>query len=126
VIRARNRLDAWDRYARILADQLAALDGSEPDLDRFNELARERDLIASEIDVLDRPVPGSPEAAGVVARLRERLETCRTADRAVLDRLGQLRGETRRAVGQMQDRKVGRAGYMTTADTGGQRVDVKS
>ncbi len=121
------RLDAWDRYARVLAGQIAALEGAEPDLERFHQLARERAQLAREIDQLGRAEQEDPASAGVVARIRDRLEDCRVSDRAVLDRIAELRGETQEAVGEMRARSAGRRGYTRVgAESGGQRVDVRS
>jgi hypothetical protein len=119
------RLDAYSRYGEILAAQLAALAPPEPDLERFNELTRERAAVAREIDDA-APLPiGAPEIHDLVHNIRERIHECRRADAAVLERLSQLRHDTGRALHAMDGRKTGRAGYLATEQPDRSQLDVK-
>ncbi len=120
------QLDAWDRYGRILAAQLAALDAPAPDLERFHELADEREAVAREIDALD-PDSGEHDAKSVDPSLRDRLQAIGATDRAVLQKLGALGGEVGRAVKDMDDRRPGRMGYLAgSTPSTGRSVDVTS
>ena len=110
---ALGRLDAWERYGRILAAQLEALDG-DPDMERFNALARERSALATEIESR-HATPAGPESQALVARIREKLQECRQADRALIQRLTELRRGTLHALKGMDDRQASRDGYLAAA-----------
>ena len=123
-------LEAWDRYCRILEDQLACLESPEPDLERFQTLARQRERLAEMIDTMRLPPPDSPEASDHLARIGRRVAECRARDREVLDRLGGLRRETEQVIRGFEDRRPGREGYRAGAKLGrtpeATRIDVKS
>jgi len=123
-------LEAWDRYCRILEDQLACLDSPEPDLERFGSLARQRGKLAQMIDALRLPVPESPEAHEQLERIGRRAAECQARDRAVLERLGSLRRETEKVIKGFRERRTGREGYLAGSKLGrrtdGGRIDVTS
>lgn len=123
-------LEAWDRYCRILEEQLACLEAPEPDLDRFQTLARQRDRLAEMIDAMRLPPPDSPEAADHLAHIGRRVALCRARDRDVLDRLGGLRRETEKVLRGIEDRRPGREGYAAGVRLGrapdATRIDVTS
>ena len=77
-------VDAYERYARILADQPDAPEAADPDLGRFHELAEERARIAREIEADDDGAGAHPSQRPTVAA---RLEECRALDRRVIERL---------------------------------------
>ena len=123
-------LEAWDRYCRILEEQLACLESPEPDMDRFRTLAHQRDRLAEMIDTMRLPPPESPEAADQLARIGRRVAECHARDRAVLDRLGGLRKQTEKIIRGIEDRRPGREGYLAGAKLGRAtdrgRIDVTS
>ena len=123
-------LEAWDRYCRILEDQLACLESPEPDLERFHSLARQRARLAEMIDAMRLPPPDSPDAADQLARIGRRVADCQARDREVLDRLGSLRRETEKVIRGFKDRRTGREGYLAGTKLGrtpdDARIDVKS
>lgn len=104
-------LDACDRYARVLSAQLETLRTGEPDLDRFHELAGERERIAEEIEST------GPSAVPPAHRptLAARLKQLHVLDRQVLDRLRELRLATVDALRGMQDRAPDRESYLATS-----------
>ncbi len=122
---AARRLDACGRYARILVDQLSALDEEAPDLDRFHALAQERTAVAREIDGLAVPPAGDPELDDVVARMRARLAECWRTDQALLSRLAHLRDDTGRALRGLESRKAARDTYALTGGEDAAHLDVK-
>jgi len=126
----RNLLTAWDRYARLLDAQLASLDGETPDLDLFHELAGERVDVAEQIDAITGEISDSAPVDEALSGLRDRLETCRARDRAILARLAELRGDKAEAIRTLDTRRPGRDGYMAGLSAGtrseGRIVDVKS
>lgn len=118
-------LDAWDRYGRILAAQLAVLEEPAPDLGRFRELAGERDAIAREIDALEH-LPGD-ETNRVQPTLRDRIKSIGATDQVLLQKLRALSREVGKAVGDLDSRRPGRMGYLAAgARQSGQSVDVTS
>lgn len=123
-------LEAWDRYCGILEEQLACLESSEPDLERFNALAHQRERLADMIDALRLPTPDSPEAHEQLARIGRRIADCQVRDRAVLDRLGHLRRDTENVIKGFQQRGPGRQGYVAGAKLGRRTdrglIDLKS
>jgi len=104
-------MDAYDRYARVLAAQLNALRTGEPDLDRFHELADERERIAKEIESGDPESTGRPDRAMLAARMQE----LRALDRQVLERLRELRTVTVDALTGIRERTQDRNSYLATA-----------
>lgn len=123
-------LEAWDRYCRILGDQIACLESAEPDLERFHTLARQRERLAEMIEAMRLPPPDSPEAADQLARIGRRVADCQARDREVLDRLGGLRRDTEKVIRGFEDRRPGREGYLAGAKLGrtpdDARIDVRS
>jgi hypothetical protein len=105
-------LDPYDRYARVLAAQLDALGSRDPDLDRFHELAEERDRIAQEIEAED-PVADTPPAQQPTVAAR--LEELRALDRQVVERLAELRADTVQALQSFRARGPDRNSYLATA-----------
>ncbi len=103
-------MDAYDRYARVLAAQLETL-RDDPDLDRFHELAEERDRIAQEIEADD----GDGTHPSQRPTVAERLEELRALDRQVVERLGELRAGTVRAIQGFKARAPDRNSYLATA-----------
>lgn len=119
------RLDAYSRYAEILAAQLDALEDAEPDLDRFHSLTLARAAVAQEIDAAGPLAVDSPEIQDLVHRIRDQIHECRRTDAAVLERLGQLKQDTARALHTLDGRKNARAGYQVAGPGDGARLDVK-
>lgn len=104
-------MDAYDRYGRVLAAQLEALRDGEPDLDRFNELADERERIAREIEAGNPDAREPTRPTGRAARLQE----LRALDRQVMERLRELRTATVDALRGIQDRAPDRNSYLATS-----------
>jgi hypothetical protein len=104
-------LDAWDRYAKVLDDQLQTLADTEPDMEHFGDLAQRREELAREIEEIGAPTEeNTPRHEG--ALVRRAMEACAVRDRAVLDRLSRLRRATADAIRGQDDRKRGREGYL--------------
>jgi hypothetical protein len=119
------RSGLWERYAWLLDDQLAALDGSEPDLDRFHALADLRARTARDIEATS--ALAGPSGASTDLRTRDLMECCRDRDQRVLERLSRLRAATAAALGAVEERRPGRAGYLAVAGPAarGGRLDVR-
>jgi len=127
----RSRVDAYRRYAELLAAQLAALEGG--DLDAFDALAELRDRLAAEIDAgpalppewqHDLATASDPEVDRLVAEAQHALAQCAEADRNVRQRLQGLRAETLAAIRSIDGRQPAVRQYLE-ADAPAGRLDVR-
>lgn len=105
------RFDAYGRYLTLLEKQLQALDGE--DMELFNGLADQRDVLAAAVDQL---APASQDG-----RVAELLRRCAEADERLRARLRALRDEARDHLRDMDARRPKLAPYLA-AQTGG-RLD---
>lgn len=91
--------DAYARYAHLVLAQIQALD--EGDVDRVESLAAERSALAAEIDGADAArALETPGGERLLAAVRHALTRAAEADARLRRRLGELRSETREAIGE--------------------------
>jgi chromosome segregation ATPase len=91
--------DAYARYAHLILAQIHALE--EGDVARVEALAAERSELAAEIDGADAArVSEMPGTERLLAAVRQALARAAEADARLRARLGELRTETREAIGQ--------------------------
>jgi hypothetical protein len=127
----RSRVDAYRRYAELLAAQLSALEGG--DLDAFDALAELRDRLAEEIDAgptlpsewrHDPTAPSDPEVDRLLVEAQHALARCAEADQLVRQRLQGLRAETLAAIRSIEGRQPAVRQYLE-ADAPSGRLDVR-
>ena len=111
----RERTRLYARYTALVGMQEEVLD--ENDLDRFSELAEEKDTLQNELDA--SPVPTLPPLAHLepdVARLVEeaaaRLREAIAAEGRIGQRLHELRDETAQEIRNMDARESGVRSYV--------------
>lgn len=109
-----SRFEAYGRYLTLLEEQLQALE--EGDLELFNGLADQRDVLAAAVDHL---APASRDG-----RVAELLRRCGEADERLRARLRTLRDDARDHLRDMDARRPKLAPYLA-AQTGG-RLDRRS
>ncbi len=114
----RRRLDLYARYARLIDDQVLAVDSGN--MDRFQELAEARDQIQEALAEDDGSLPSAealdPENRRLLESVRQDLRAALARDQELRKRLGELREETREQVHAMARREGGVRRYV--ADDG--------
>jgi hypothetical protein len=104
---ASERLRLYARYAALTAEQESALEAD--DLQRFAELATERDVVRGEVERL-----GAPDPSAEGSRI---LEPALDAERRIQRRLADLRNRTAAEIRELDRRDGGTRGYVRTLES---------
>lgn len=121
------RLEAYRRYARLVAWQAEALEAG--DLDRFQALSQDRELLQESLEA-EEPVENGaladPRIADLAARVRLELQRAARTGEALEEGLTRLRDRTAADIRAMEARESSVRRYVTEdeAGAGGARARV--